>query len=194
MDDNKNYNTFEILLIGDNFIGKRSLMIRLDKDTFTDVVNRCDIIIKYSKIDNQLIRVVISDIRNAHRYNFRPKEFSGIVMCYDISNRNSFNFDGYLKIIKNFNKVILEKCVFVLVGLKSDLDNKREVSFEEGLNFANKLNIFFIECSSKSGENVHDILTYIIKELNDMKDLLINNRKNSIVLPNEGQESYCYFF
>lgn len=51
----------------------------------------------------------------------------------------------------------------LLIGNKKDLDDRRKVSYEEGLAFgnyiifsANTLNIPFIETSAKSGYNVNE--------------------------------------
>ena len=42
----------------------------------------------------------------------------------------------------------------MLIGNKSDLDNKRAVSKEEGESFAAKNNLTFLETSAKTAENV----------------------------------------
>ena len=45
-----------------------------------------------------------------------------------------------------------------LVGLKSDLEEQREVKYEEGKNFAKIYNIeYFCETSPKTGNNAIDI-------------------------------------
>lgn len=48
----------------------------------------------------------------------------------------------------------------LLVGNKIDLD--REVSREEGLDFAMKHGFLFMECSAKTGENVQDMFYKLI--------------------------------
>jgi len=46
----------------------------------------------------------------------------------------------------------------ILVGGKADLDKYREISYKEGLKVANSLDLnYFMECSSKTGENVEKI-------------------------------------
>lgn len=42
----------------------------------------------------------------------------------------------------------------VLVGNKTDLVAERQVSYEEGEQFAKQNNMLFVECSAKSRENV----------------------------------------
>lgn len=44
------------------------------------------------------------------------------------------------------------------MGCKGDLADKREVSAEEGINISKSRDIdAFIECSSKTGENVEEV-------------------------------------
>jgi GTPase SAR1 family protein len=49
---------------------------------------------------------------------------------------------------------MLEQNVEVLVGNKTDLSDKRQVSTEEGERKAKELNVMFIETSAKAGYNV----------------------------------------
>ena len=44
-----------------------------------------------------------------------------------------------------------------LVGNKIDLEDKREVSYEEGKNFAEENDLLFFETSAKDGNNIQEI-------------------------------------
>ena len=44
-----------------------------------------------------------------------------------------------------------------LVGNKIDLEDKREVSYEEGKNFAEENDLLFFETSAKDGNNIREI-------------------------------------
>lgn len=46
------------------------------------------------------------------------------------------------------------KMIILLVGNKNDLKFEREVTTEEGQEFADKHNLIFFETSAKSGDNV----------------------------------------
>lgn len=46
----------------------------------------------------------------------------------------------------------------MLVGNKTDLSDKRQVSTEEGERKAKELNVMFIETSAKAGYNVKQVL------------------------------------
>ena len=45
----------------------------------------------------------------------------------------------------------------VLVGNKSDLEELREVTFEQGQKYADEHEMLFFECSAKAGFNVEEI-------------------------------------
>ena len=44
-----------------------------------------------------------------------------------------------------------------LVGNKLDLEDKRQVSYEEGKNFADENDLLFFETSAKDGNNIKEI-------------------------------------
>jgi small GTP-binding protein len=71
----------------------------------------------------------------------------GIIMVYDIANRESFEGLSFWK------EIIDNKCSedtkILLIGNKSDLDTIREISTKEGEELAQKNDYFFMETSAK---------------------------------------------
>ena len=53
----------------------------------------------------------------------------------------------------------------MLVGNKTDLGDKRQVSMEEGERKAKELNVMFIETSAKAGYNVKQVSFYYIIDI-----------------------------
>jgi Ras-related protein Rab-2A len=47
--------------------------------------------------------------------------------------------------------------VIILVGNKTDLENQRQVTREEGETFAKKNGLYFMETSAKTSENVDEV-------------------------------------
>lgn len=52
--------------------------------------------------------------------------------------------------------------IIMLVGNKTDLSDKRQVSTEEGERKAKELNVMFIETSAKAGYNVKQVETFYL--------------------------------
>ena len=77
------------------------------------------------------------------------------LVVYDISSRDTFNnVSTWIEDCKNQSP----KTIFMaLVGNKSDLNDKRQVSFDEGRDLAERNNMMFFETSAKDGTNVEEI-------------------------------------
>jgi len=86
---------------------------------------------------------------------FAPSYYSVasiIILVYDITDKKSFEAIQYNYKNLNLNATVIT----ALVGNKIDLDNGvREVSTEEGTEFAKKNNLsLFFETSAKTGQNI----------------------------------------
>jgi hypothetical protein len=52
---------------------------------------------------------------------------------------------------------------FILIGNKSDLQNQRQIKFEEGKLFAQQNDMIFIETSAKSGAGVQEVSSFYLE-------------------------------
>lgn len=102
---------------------------------------------------------------------------NGVGIFYDISNRDSFNklHHWMIEVVQYALKASM-----LLVGTKCDLDANREVTFEEGLQFAQSYGISFIETSAKENQNVNKLFKMIIQPLlkNHIKETVIESKSN----------------
>ena len=92
------------------------------------------------KVEDKLIRAQIWDTAGQERYraitNTYYRQAIGVLLVYDISRRSSFE-----SIVKWLNEVrdhADEKVEIILVGNKCDLENRRQVSTQEGQKFADE--------------------------------------------------------
>ena len=159
----------KILTIGDNNVGKSSIIEKYIDDKF-DGNNKPTIGIDFkTKIiqkGNELIKLSIYDTAGEEKYRYLIKNYyngaNGILLIYDITNRNSFHnlnlwFD---ELEKNLD---LNNLYIYLIGNKADLIQEREVSYEEAKDFADKKNIPYIEISAKTGDNINKLFNQMIK-------------------------------
>ena len=87
----------------------------------------------------------------------------GVLIIYDITNRNSFDNLGYY--INDFNKHAKKYSTFIIVGTKLDLEKDRKVSINEGEVLAKKYNTLYFEVSAKDGTNVNDCFMKLINNM-----------------------------
>jgi Ras-related protein Rab-1A len=80
---------------------------------------------------------------------------NGLVVVYDISNRESFDSVG--RWFAEAEKLAAPEVCKLLIGNKSDLASGRVVSSSEGADLAQSLGIPFLETSAKSKENVSEL-------------------------------------
>ena len=130
--------------------------------------------VTYLLTDGSIINVHIRDTCGQEKYDAiwtqYYKKADGILLVFDISNRDSFDE------IKNFYVTnIKEKCKpeipIILLGNKTDLEDKREVSQEEAIDLAINEEYIYKESSCVKNENVIDSFETIIEMWN------INNKK-----------------
>ena len=161
------------IIIGDAAVGKSNLLLRYSKGIFKPeyiITIGVEFGAKNINIRNKIYRIQIWD--TAGQENFRSitrayyKNSVCALIVYDISNRDSFNnVSSWIEECINQSP----KTIFmVLVGNKSDLSDRRQVSIEEGQELANKYGIVFYETSAKNGTNVENIF-------NDSADKIANN-------------------
>ncbi len=168
MEDSKPEVNFNYLLkyviVGDAAVGKSNLLLRYTHGEFKEEY-QLTIGVEFGSnniiVDNNIFRIQIWD--TAGQENFRSitrsyyKNSACALIVYDITRKISFdNLVQWIEDCKNSSP----KTVFmVLVGNKSDLERNREVTEEEGREFAEKNGMLFFETSAKTGKNVEEVFT-----------------------------------
>jgi small GTP-binding protein len=160
------------IIIGDAAVGKSNLLLRFAQNDFKgeyQLTIGVEFGAKNIDINNKKFRLQIWDTAGQENYRSITRAYYKNSVCailvYDISNRDSFEH------ISNWIEDCLAqspKTVFmVLVGNKSDLNDNRKVSFQEGQDMARNNNMMFFETSAKTGENVDKIFEDSAKEISN---------------------------
>lgn len=153
--------TFKYILIGDSGVGKSSVLLQYTDKKFNityDVTIGVDYGTKDMIVDKQRVKILVWD--TAGQETFRAvtrsyyRETCCVVLMYDIVNRASF--DSINRWLIDVQK-LSNNPILILVGNKSDLNQKRCITYEEGEQFAKQHKMFFLETSAKTGENIDNI-------------------------------------
>ena len=79
---------------------------------------------------------------------------AGALLVYDITRRDTFtHLTRWLEEVRQNGNPDM---TIMLIGNKSDLDTRRQVSLEEGERFAKEHNLVFMETSAKTAYNVEE--------------------------------------
>ena len=92
------------------------------------------------------------------------KNTFGIILTYDITNRSTFgDLNKWIEHIKEFHYI--SEFPIIIIGCKLDLEEKREVSTEEGQKFAEVYKFPFFETSARTGEGVKEAFSAFIQKV-----------------------------
>ncbi|CEG66857.1 Putative Ras-like protein Rab-6B [Rhizopus microsporus] len=161
---------YKLVFLGEQSVGKTSLITRFMYDTFDNTYQATigiDFLSKTMYLEDKTVRLQLWDTAGQERFrSLIPsyiRDSSVAVIVYDISNRQSFINTS--KWIDDVRAERGEEVIIVLVGNKSDLSDKREVTVEEGEKRAKELHVMFIETSAKAGHNVKTLFKKIAQSL-----------------------------
>jgi len=127
-----------------------------------------DFLLKAVEIDGANIKLQIWDFAGEERFRFLFPSYirgaNGAIFMYDITNYGSLaHVDDWFEIVKHEIDYDLP---ILFVGGKTDLNHLKEISTRKAMEIAKSKGADgFIECSSKTGENVNkifDLLTRLI--------------------------------
>ena len=158
---NFNY-LFKYIIIGDSAVGKSNILLRYIHDKFNEEFQSTigvEFGAKNLKIEDKIYRIQIWDTAGQETFRSITRAYYKNSVCacvvYDITNKNSFN--NIKSWIEDCKKVSPKTVFLILIGNKVDLEDKREVSYEEGSVYAEKNGMLFFETSAKTGKNIEEI-------------------------------------
>ncbi|KAH6796639.1 RAB GTPase-like protein H1E [Perilla frutescens var. hirtella] len=164
---------YKLVFLGDQSVGKTSIITRFMYDKF-DTTYQATIGIDF----------LSKTMDTAGQERFRSlipsyiRDSSVAVVVYDVANRQSF-----LNTTKWVEEVRTERggdVIIVLVGNKTDLVDKRQVSIEEGDGKARDSGIMFIETSAKAGFNIKPLFRKIAAALPGMETLSSTKQEDMV--------------
>lgn len=190
-------NEVKIMLIGARSCGKTSFLIQFQHNLFvpdtepnlvedsvrlTKNFNGTELILDFLDApgDDEIMTMATSWVRISN----------GFICMYSINFRKSFeriaNYLPEISKIKGYSDIPL-----ILVGNKCDLENERQVNYEEGKLLSEQFKCEFFETSSKARYNISEVVEALVDRIQKKRDGIPNVDNN--ISNNSGTIGSCTF-
>ena len=163
---------FKLLLIGDSGVGKSCLLLRFADDTYTESYISTigvDFKIRTIELEGKTVKLQIWDTAGQERFRTITSSYyrgaHGIIVVYDVTDEATFN--NVKQWLQEIERYACEGVNKLLVGNKADLTGSKQVDYEAAKQFADQLNIPFLETSAKDATNVEQAFLTMAKQIKD---------------------------
>ena len=161
--------TIKILLIGNAFVGKTLIVQKFIDNTFsksTVSTIGVDLQSKVIDINGKKVKYLIWDTAGEERMKTMTYSYYRgchvILIVYDVTDRKSFeNVTTWAECVDKFAK---SNVLRILVGNKTDLEDKRIISTEDGKRLAEQNGLKYYEISALKITGLHEMFEDIAKE------------------------------
>ncbi|XP_039520579.1 ras-related protein Rab-41 isoform X2 [Pimephales promelas] len=164
---------FKLVFLGEQSVGKTSLITRFMYDSFDNTYQATigiDFLSKTMYLEDRTVRLQLWDTAGQERFrSLIPsyiRDSTIAVVVYDITNLNSFQQTS--KWIDDVRTERGSDVIIMLVGNKTDLADKRQVSLDAAEKKARDLGVMYIETSAKAGYNVKQLFRRVAAALPGM--------------------------
>lgn len=161
--------TIKVVLLGSEGVGKSSILNRFVKNDFkeeVDSTNGASYAPKTLPVSGgKEMKFDVWDTAGKEKYRtlnrFFMKDALFAIFVYDPFNKDSFdNLEWYISTMKEIG---LKNCLYVVAENKTDRkDRVKEVSEEEGKEYARQNKAIFKSVSAKTGEGIEDLFKQYI--------------------------------
>ena len=161
---------FKIILIGDSSVGKTNIMNKYLKNQFKED-SRATVGVEFGSkqfvIDNRKIKAQIWDTAGQERYRAVTSAYykgaKGAFIVYDVTRKETL--DSVNRWISDILTTCDKNLTIILIGNKSDLEDQRQISKQQGEEKAKTYQLAFLETSALSGENLEKAFNMLINEI-----------------------------
>ena len=148
---------------------------------------------KNIEVKNKVVRIQIWDTAGQESFRSITRSYYKNSTCafivYDITNKKSF--DNVIIWLKECKDMCYKNILICLIGNKIDMKDKREVSYEDGINFAEENDLLFFFFFSKEGNNIQEIFlesaTYLVDKI-EKGEISLQTSDNGIKINNLDDE------
>jgi len=168
----------KLLLIGNSSVGKSSLLLRFSDEQWlpeeeASATIGVDFRVHKLEVKGRKVKLSIWDTAGQERFRTITSSYyrgaQGIVLVYDVSNRESF--EALPRWYSELETYVSPSVVKIVVGNKVDKEFSRQVPTAEGQAFATRMSSLFIEASAKTAVGVKDAFQEVVERILDTPEL-----------------------
>uniref|UniRef100_A0A9L0T7Q2 Ras-related protein Rab-18 n=1 Tax=Equus caballus TaxID=9796 RepID=A0A9L0T7Q2_HORSE len=159
---------------------------------FCSVTKGVDFKVKTISVDGNKAKLAIWDTAGQERFRTLTPSYyrgaQGVILVYDVTRRDTFvKLDNWLNELETY--CTRNDIVNMLVGNKIDKEN-REVDRNEGLKFARKHSMLFIEASAKTCDGVQCAFEELVEKIIQTPGLWESENQNKGVKLSHREEGH----
>ena len=170
---------FKIVILGDTCVGKSCILMRFVKNSMLhNHLSTIGIDSSTKTINTERGKAILQIWDTAGQDKFRSisqsyiRNGDAIILVYDITSDDTFkHVTTWMDAIHNMAK---QDVPIILVGNKTDMENERKITTEEGQKLAEKYKLLFKEVSAMTGDGVADAFTMLTIALFDKQGITGN--------------------
>jgi len=176
---NNAFSLLQILLVGNSGVGKSCILMRFAQDKFLDSMTSTigvDFRVKMMDVAGKRCKLSVWDTAGQERFRTLTSSYyrgaQGICFVYDVTRRESFeDLEAvWMREVELYSNV--ESAVQILVANKVDLSSERQVTTEEGHEFAQRHGCLFVETSAKANVAVGQAFEELLMKILDSPALI----------------------
>ena len=192
--------SYKFLVLGDQMVGKTSILERYINNTFKSdylLTIGVDKRLKRLEINNTDVDIFITDTAGQERFRSLTKQFykgaDGIIVGFSLTDSKTLQSISYWisEINQNCSKDF--PISLVLFGNKCDDKDNIEVKPEEIDEIKNKYNLTYFETSAKDNINIKNVFEYLTKitiiKKKDLKNVGLNEKASIDDIINKEKEN-----
>ena len=161
--------TIKLLLIGNAYVGKTLIVQKFLDNTFSKTTMTTigvDLQYKVLDINGKKVKYLIWDTAGEDRMKTMTYAYYRgchvVLIVYDVTSKKSFeNVTTWVECVDKFAK---SNVLRILVGNKTDLEDQRVISKEEGKKLAEENGLKFYEISAKTMNGLVEMFEDVAKE------------------------------
>lgn len=161
---------YKLVIVGGGGVGKSALTIQFIQSHFVEYYDPTieDSYRKQTSVDDEVVLLDVLDTAGQEEFSAMRDSYmrsgQGFILAYAITSRSSFeelqSFHDQILRVKDVDRIPM-----VLVGNKSDLEEHRQVTTQEGGDLARTWGIPFFESSAYTRSNVDECFAELTREI-----------------------------